>query len=506
MRLINSLFMIPVILFIPAGCSDDRQVIEHEDHESVAVTRWTDKSELFMEYEELAAGRASEFVTHLTVLKDFSPITVGTVTYTFTGENGETVQEIAEAPVREGIYLPSITIGSPGTYNLTLTIDSPQLNDSIMVGEIHVHDETSEEHTHEGDAHTGSIAFLKEQQWKVGFMVEPVSQRTMTESIAAVGEIREMPGRAARVTVPVEGTVDFLSGGEFPIPGMWVEKGQILAVIVPLPETRSQVAETISAYHLAEAEYNRMQRLYKQQAVSKKRLEEARQQYISRKANHEVIPWILDNGEAQDAKTRISYQVTAPISGFIESLNINPGKTVRAGESICSILDPTRVQLTVHVPSGRIARVVDLLDAGFSLEGHDQIFSVSELAGNVLSKGNQVDTRTRTIPVTFEIGNPDNMFKVGMSADVSLMTAKRIDTMAVPSSAVITEYNNYIAYVQIGGESFEKRILATGITDGGYVQVLDGLAPGERIVTEGAYQVRLASMSSVVPTGHGHDH
>ena len=506
MRHIYALFMIPIILFILAGCGDDQQVIEHEEHENVAVTRWTDKSELFMEYEELTAGQASEFITHLTVLKDFSPVTVGTVTYTFTSENGETVQEIAEAPVREGIYLPSITIDSPGTYNLTLTIDSPQLNDSIIVGEIHVHDETSEEHIHEGDAHTGSIAFLKEQQWKVDFMVEPVSQRTMTESIGAVGEIREMPGRAAQVTVPVEGTVDFLSGGKFPIPGMLVEKGQILAVIVPLPETRTQVAETISAYHLAEAEYNRTQRLYKVQAVSKKRLEEARQQYISRKVNYEVIPWILDNEEVQTAKTRISYQVTAPISGFLESLNINPGKTVRAGESICSILDPTRVQLTVHVPSGRIARIVDLLDARFSLEGSDQIFSVSELNGRVLSKGNQVDTRTRTIPITFEIDNLDNKFKVGMSADVSLMTAKRKDTMAVPSRAVITEYNNYIAYVQIGGESFEKRNLVTGITDGGYIQVIDGLALGERIVTEGAYQVRLASMSSVVPTGHGHDH
>jgi len=59
--------------------------------------------------------------------------------------------------------------------------------------------------------------------------------------------------------------------------------------------------------------------------------------------------------------------------------------------------------------------------------------------------------------------------------------------------------------VMLGGESFERRVLRLGIRDGDYVQVKSGLEPGERIVTRGAYLVRLAA-ASPAEAGHGHAH
>jgi multidrug efflux pump subunit AcrA (membrane-fusion protein) len=59
--------------------------------------------------------------------------------------------------------------------------------------------------------------------------------------------------------------------------------------------------------------------------------------------------------------------------------------------------------------------------------------------------------------------------------------------------------------VQLGGETFEKRDLTLGIRDGDWVQVLSGVKEGERVVTKGAYAVKLASMSSAIPA-HGHAH
>ena len=63
-----------------------------------------------------------------------------------------------------------------------------------------------------------------------------------------------------------------------------------------------------------------------------------------------------------------------------------------------------------------------------------------------------------------------------------------------------------VAYVHVEGESFVKRILKTGIRDDGYTQIISGLAAGERVTTAGGYQVRLASLSTSVPVGHGHTH
>jgi multidrug efflux pump subunit AcrA (membrane-fusion protein) len=62
-----------------------------------------------------------------------------------------------------------------------------------------------------------------------------------------------------------------------------------------------------------------------------------------------------------------------------------------------------------------------------------------------------------------------------------------------------------VAFVQVSGETFEKRELKVGIRDSGFVQVLEGIKAGERVVTKGAYAIRLSSISGVIPA-HGHAH
>jgi multidrug efflux pump subunit AcrA (membrane-fusion protein) len=120
--------------------------------------------------------------------------------------------------------------------------------------------------------------------------------------------------------------------------------------------------------------------------------------------------------------------------------------------------------------------------------------------------GSIVSEASRTVPVYFEFTNPQNLFKIGMFAEVSLKIDEPVNALTIPRSAVFDEDGTPVAYVHVEGESFEKRILQTGITDRGYTQVLKGLSAGERVVTVGGYQVRLASMSTSIPTGHGHEH
>ena len=93
------LLLIPLILVEAAGCRHDHEqtaLAVLEEHESITVTRWTDTAELFIEYEEVTAGHPSEFITHVTLLEDFSPLSEGTMTFTFTDEDNETVLEVTE--------------------------------------------------------------------------------------------------------------------------------------------------------------------------------------------------------------------------------------------------------------------------------------------------------------------------------------------------------------------------------------------------------------------------
>ena len=87
----------------------------------------------------------------------------------------------------------------------------------------------------------------------------------------------------------------------------------------------------------------------------------------------------------------------------------------------------------------------------------------------------------------------------------SVETARAEDALAIPSAAIVEEDGRPIAFVQVGGETFQKRDLELGIRDGNWVQVLSGITEGERVVTKGAYAVRLASVSSAIPA-HGHVH
>ena len=78
-------------------------------------------------------------------------------------------------------------------------------------------------------------------------------------------------------------------------------------------------------------------------------------------------------------------------------------------------------------------------------------------------------------------------------------------TTIVPESALLEDYGNYSVMVQLSGESFERRPITIGKRNGKNVEALKGLQVGEVVVTTGAYQVKMASMSSSTPA-HGHAH
>ena len=77
--------------------------------------------------------------------------------------------------------------------------------------------------------------------------------------------------------------------------------------------------------------------------------------------------------------------------------------------------------------------------------------------------------------------------------------------LAIPSSALIEDGGKKIVFVQTEGETFARRVVRTGIRSKGLVEVLGGVAAGERVVTKGAYEVRLAAASGAIPK-HGHVH
>ena len=116
-----------------------------------------------------------------------------------------------------------------------------------------------------------------------------------------------------------------------------------------------------------------------------------------------------------------------------------------------------------------------------------------------------MNPETRTVPVVFEIGSGRGPFTFGQLAQASVPIGGVTNGIALLNGAILDDNGTAVAYVQTGGETFVRRTLTLGARDGTRTQILAGLDLGERVVTVGAYQVRLASLSGGEFAG-GHTH
>ena len=126
-------------------------------------------------------------------------------------------------------------------------------------------------------------------------------------------------------------------------------------------------------------------------------------------------------------------------------------------------------------------------------------------AGPLVSVGKVLDPQSRTLPITFAFDNRTLGLPVGQAAFLHLLMETTQPRPVVPAAAIVDDAGRPIVFVQREGETFERRAVTLGPRSGDVVQITEGLKPGERVVTKGAYLVRLASLSTSVPA-HGHVH
>jgi membrane fusion protein, heavy metal efflux system len=153
------------------------------------------------------------------------------------------------------------------------------------------------------------------------------------------------------------------------------------------------------------------------------------------------------------------------------------------------------------VPESELAKLRQLSGAEIEMPGTGQI----RQANRLVSVGRLVDSSTRTVPVTYETDNRDHRLAVNQTVFLRLLLAPATKSPVVPEAAIIDDAGRPVVFVQRAGETFLRRPVKLGVRNSGLVQVVEGLNPGDRVVTKGAYLIRLSTMSSAVPA-HGHVH
>jgi len=483
--------------------------VENAGPEPLSVTRWTEKTELFAEYPSLVVGQTSRFAIHLTTLAPFEAVTHGSIEVQLRGADGQLETFSAKGPSRPGIFGVDVKPGRAGTRDLIITWRSPAMSDIHHVGSVEVFANAAAAAAAapveaEGDA----ISFLKEQQWTLDFETAVVQEKPLRASLRVAGEVAPAPGGEANVLAPFDGRlVSVVSHAT----GAAVTRGQELARIQPppgapadLPQLERGRAQAAAALEFATRDRERAERLVTAGAAAQKRRDEARsaeaQAAASARAAEAQLQQFNASRTAGAGNAAGAFVIRAPIGGVIVRREGTPGMNVTSGSPLFHLIDPALVHVVGHVPESQLGRARMTTSAQIEIPNAGAMLP----AGKVISIGRVVDPQSRTVPISFAADNRVLGLAVGQSVFLHLLMNETAPAPVIPSSAIVDDAGRPIVFVQVEGESFERRPITVGARQGELVQV-SGIKAGEHVVTKGAHLVRLASLSTSVPA-HGHVH
>jgi RND family efflux transporter MFP subunit len=498
------------------GASDSAEP-ERPDN---SVTVYQDGLELFMEYPALVVGQPSPLVAHFTDARDpdgFQVVTKGRVTATLRYADGAEERFVAEKLLRDGIFKPEVRPTRPGEATLTLRLEGEQVAGTVEVGEVAVHPTVAAAVAAAPPEEAGepAVPFLKEQQWKTQYATAPAEARVLQGGVRANGELKPVAGQAAELSAPVAGRV--LEGGPVPHLGQAVRKGEVLVRLVPtsvagttdLATVEMEAARARAELGLAEREVARAEEMFAAKAIPEKQLDAAR---VAREvaaarvaATERQLSLYRSTQSGAGGPGGAVFELRSPLEGVVSFADVTPGAVVQAGARLASIINPSRLWLEAKVYEADAPKVERSPGASFTVAGFSREFTVDEKTGRRVAVGTVVDPATRTVPVLFELPNPDGVLKPGMFAKVTLYTGETLRAVAIPESAVVDDNGRPTVFVMEGGESFFKRVIRPGVRSGGWVQVLEGVKEGERVVSRGAYELKLSTATGAIP-GHGHAH
>jgi cobalt-zinc-cadmium efflux system membrane fusion protein len=485
------------------------------DAPSLNLTNWTEKTELYLEYPPLVAGRTALFAVHLTKLADFQPLTGGRPRIEFAPETGGAAKVVpGSEPSRPGAFRVEGAAPPAGRYRWSLVIDAPGLSDRHDLGTVTVF---TDEHTANADAEKhpaddpSAFAYLKEQQWTNAFATDRVREVELRSALRVPAVIEPISGGEALVAAPAAGrfTADSLISV-----GATVRAGQALGRLEPRltggddhATLTSEVAEARAAAEAAGAEQARAQRLLEERAVPARRVEDA----------HRAVAVADARLQAAEARLRQrdetlrsgggvaagnAFVLRAPIAGRVADVMATLGAAYDEGAPLFRIIRTDRVELRAQVPATDATAARDVASVALEIPGRRDPIALQPRRTH---NAGVLDAATHALPVQFEVDNPGGQLLVGQTGTALLYHRIRVRGTAVSKAAVLIEAGRPYVFVQVGGERFARRYIEVTTRDGDWVGVKSGIKTGDRVVTRGAYDVQLASAAKGLPAeGHVH--
>ncbi len=247
------------------------------------------------------------------------------------------------------------------------------------------------------------------------------------------------------------------------------------------------------------------QQLFEQGALPRKELDQSQVDLTQARNQNEIAKKHLEAlraiGKAQElkaakgqlesaqgkylgAEAQLSYsQIRSPIQGVITDRPLYPGEMAAAGTPLLTVMDISSVIAKAHIPQADAA----LLHVGN--KGTITVPGIEKPAdGKVTVVSPALDANSTTVEVWFECKNPKQELKPGTSVQLSVTAQTIADALVIPASAVLTATDGTTSVMQAGADGrAHKKTVKVGVRSGDDVQVIEGTAAGDMVVSSGAY-------------------
>lgn len=463
----------------------------HEATEQERFEWWgfTDVHEIFVDAAVPEAGVPHSLFIHLTDAAHFVPAADASVRLAIQSAQGE--EQIKGERVQPGIWRVNWTAPTTGEVTFTLWWATASQQGQTPLGSL---DFTADAVTWDGwNQPEAAVSFGRELVWSVPFATEEVRRDTVWSTLTLAGRWMPAPGEDRVLTAGATGTVRWSEG--IAVAGAPVAKGQILARIEVAGQADRGLAAEAAA---AEAEWGAAQ-------AAVKRLEPLRDAGVVTAGEWDEAVARLT--VAEEARQRLqgirdgqAWEVRSPMDGFVRAIRAANGEFVGPQSALCLLTADQEQWVEVAFNPDwkeplRTARGVQLAtDAGW-------------VQGHLASIANQIQPPSGLLSAYLVLDEvvPGAQPVAGSYVEVEAECGPGRPALVIPSTALLEQYGQYEVAVQLAGEQFELRPVIPGERNARWTEIKTGLEAGERVVTTGAYAVRMASLKGSTPA-HGHSH
>jgi membrane fusion protein, heavy metal efflux system len=337
------------------------------------------------------------------------------------------------------------------------------------------------------------VKLSRESIKDIGLTIDTISYKPFTETITIPAKVLVDQDNEAQVGSLVQGRVNkvLVKIGDY------VKAGQPLMNLegLEIGVIKSNFLKAKASLDYVKSNFERQKTLNEQKIGSQKSFLEAQSEYekalAELKAEDKKIhsigltdEEILDNkNNSDDAHTSGTLTVKAPINGVVVERNVVIGQMVDGTTNAFRIINTNSIWIDGQIYEKDINKVKEKNGVSFTVSSYpNEIFS-----GKINYIGYIIDEKTRTITIRAEFFNPTGKLKPQMYGEMYIPIGNSSKSILISAESIIKINNADFVFIQKDDTTFEKRSVATGKSEGSFIEIKEGLKEGEKVVSKGAF-------------------